>query len=117
MVRTSSFLPLKANDEVRAATCKPDTLDSAVIRSSVMPSLKYSFSLSELMLTKGSTATDFRSWVAGGVPACRDRHTMAPAPTRRTTPSAATPGRRHVLAPALRREPAGAPCIHGRTTR
>src|SRR5438093_1844939 len=59
MVRTSSFLPLKANDEVRAATYNPETLDSVVIRSSVMPSLKYSFSLSELMLTNGSTATDF----------------------------------------------------------
>src|SRR6266852_6255884 len=54
-----SFLPLKANDDVRAATCKPDTLDSAVIKSSVMPSLKYSFSLSELILTNGNTATDF----------------------------------------------------------
>jgi hypothetical protein len=55
----SSFLPLKANDEERAATCRPDTLDRAVIRSSVMPSLKYSFSLSELMFTNGNTATDF----------------------------------------------------------
>src|SRR5713101_5535051 len=54
-----SFLPLKANDDVRAATCKPDTFDSAVIKSSVMPSLKYSFSLSELILTNGNTATDF----------------------------------------------------------
>src|SRR5882724_4161873 len=61
-----SFLPLKANDEVCAATCKPDTFDSAVIKSSVMPLLKYSFSLSELMLTKGNTATDF---LAGGAAA------------------------------------------------
>jgi len=59
----SSLLPLKANADVRDATCRPDTLDSAVIRSSVMPSLKYSFSLSELMLTKGKTATDLRSSV------------------------------------------------------
>jgi hypothetical protein len=59
MLSIGSFLPLKANDEVRAATRKPDTLESAVIKSSVMPSLKYSFSLSELMLTNGNTAIDF----------------------------------------------------------
>src|SRR5262245_63809861 len=63
-----SLFPLKANDEVRAATRRPDTLDSAVIKSLVMPSLKYSFSLSELRLANGSTATDFRP--DGNVTAC-----------------------------------------------
>ena len=35
MARTSSFFPLNAKEDVRAATCRPDTLASAVIRSSV----------------------------------------------------------------------------------
>ena len=43
---------------VREATCRPWTLLSTLINSSAKPSLKYSFSLSELMLTKGSTATE-----------------------------------------------------------
>jgi hypothetical protein len=55
---------LKANDEVRAATRNPDTLESALIKSSVIPSLKYSFSLSELTLTNGNTAVDFYAAVA-----------------------------------------------------
>ena len=55
-VRTSSRAPLKANTEVRDATCSPSTLVSAVISSSVIPSLKYSLSGSALTLTNGSTA-------------------------------------------------------------
>src|SRR5439155_25863082 len=54
----SSVLPLKTNEDVRAGTCSPFIWLSAVHKSSVMPSLKYSFSLSGLMLTNGNTATD-----------------------------------------------------------
>src|SRR5439155_352359 len=55
----SSFLPLNANDEVRALTCKPVIFESAVINSSLTPSLKYSSALSALMFTNGRTAIDF----------------------------------------------------------
>ncbi len=58
MVRTSSRRPLNANTEVRDATTRPSTLASALISSSVIPSLKYSFSGSALALTKGRTAID-----------------------------------------------------------
>ena len=59
MVRTLRLFPLKAKDEVRAATCSSGTLASASISSSVIPSEKYSVSRSALRLTNGSTATDF----------------------------------------------------------
>ena len=54
--RASMSLPLNANVEVRAATRSPGTRASAVANSSVMPSLKYSFSRSGVRLTKGRTA-------------------------------------------------------------
>ena len=54
--RTSSRRPLSANTDVREATLSPSTLPSAWISSSVMPSLRYSFSGSPLALTNGSTA-------------------------------------------------------------
>ena len=54
--RTSACLPLKAKEEVREATCTPGTLASALMISSVIPSLKYSFSGSALMLVSGRTA-------------------------------------------------------------
>ena len=115
MVWMSSFLPLKANDEVRAATCRPDTFDSAVIRSSVMPSLKYSFSLSELMLTNGSTATDFFAGATapdgGALGVCGTRAVGHQPSSTATTPMSAaitptrTPSRRRAgrLPRALRR--------------
>ena len=40
----SSFLPLNANDEVRDATRSACTFESALMISSAMPSVKYSFS-------------------------------------------------------------------------
>jgi len=43
-------------DELRAITKNQRSFDSAVIRSSLMPSEKYSCSGSSLMLVKGSTA-------------------------------------------------------------
>src|ERR1700757_4731739 len=70
MLRMSSVFPLNTKDEVRAGTRNPLTWESAVHKSSVIPSLRYSFSLSELMFTKGSTATDFVPSGAAGV--CRD---------------------------------------------
>jgi hypothetical protein len=58
MVRTSIFLFLNAKEDVRAMTFKPFTVVRALIISSVIPSLKYSFSGSALILTKGRTAMD-----------------------------------------------------------
>src|SRR5437667_10820323 len=55
----SSFLPLKAKQEVRPGTRNPGTLASTLINSSVIPSLKYSSFLSALMFTNGRTATLF----------------------------------------------------------
>ena len=56
MARTSCGLPFSANTDVRDATRNPSTFASASISSSVMPSLRYSFSGSGLALTNGSTA-------------------------------------------------------------
>ena len=58
MVRRSCSLPRKANADVRAITLNSRTLVRALIISSAKPSLKYSFSLSALRFTKGSTAID-----------------------------------------------------------
>ena len=58
MRRTSSFLPLNANADVRAMTFSPGICASALMISSARPSLKYSFSLSPLRLANGSTAID-----------------------------------------------------------
>src|SRR5439155_22314365 len=52
-----AFLPLNTKTDVRAGTRNPLIWDKSVHRSSVSPSLRYSFSLSGLMLTKGNTAT------------------------------------------------------------
>ena len=54
--RTSTSLPLKAKQDVREATCMPGTLARALMISSVIPSLKYSFSGSALMFASGRTA-------------------------------------------------------------
>src|SRR5712692_12013873 len=63
----SSFLPLNANDDVRALTCNPVIFESAVINSSLTPSLKYSSFLSALMFTNGSTAIDLIVFGAAAV--------------------------------------------------
>jgi hypothetical protein len=65
--RTSTSLPLKAKEEVREATWMPGTLARALMISSVIPSLKYSFSGSALMLARGRTAIALRAAAAGGV--------------------------------------------------
>ena len=56
IARTSCGFPLSANTDVRDATRSPSTFASALISSSVMPSLRYSLSGSGLALTNGSTA-------------------------------------------------------------
>src|SRR6266851_4497847 len=58
ILRISCSLPLKANAEVRAMTFSPGILASKFRISSASPSLKYSFSLSALMLAKGRTAME-----------------------------------------------------------
>jgi len=65
--RMSTSFPLKVKEEVREATWMPGTLASALMISSVMPSLKYSFSGSALRLASGSTAMALRAGEAGGV--------------------------------------------------
>src|SRR5205809_960411 len=68
---SASVLPLKAKQDVRPGTRSPGTFASALISSSVIPSLKYSSCLSALMLTNGSTATDFEdSNAAAASPFC-----------------------------------------------
>ena len=52
-------MPLNENDEVRAVTCNCGIFESRFSSSSEIPSEKYSFALSSLMLTNGSTAIDF----------------------------------------------------------
>ncbi len=63
--------PRYVNDELRAITKIERKRDNSVIRSSLMPSAKYSCSGSPLMLAKGSTAIDGRSRrvTAGGTAA------------------------------------------------
>ena len=56
--RSSCCLPLNENADMRAATCRPSTRDSALMMSSAIPSPKYSFCLSSLKFTNGSTAID-----------------------------------------------------------
>ncbi len=56
MARTSWGFPFSANADVRDATRSPATRVSASMSSSVMPSLRYSFSGSGLALTNGRTA-------------------------------------------------------------
>src|SRR5713226_4023255 len=54
---TFAALPLYVKVDVRA-TKRSDILEREVIKSSVIPSLKYSCSRSSLMLVNGSTAID-----------------------------------------------------------
>src|ERR1043165_5211734 len=94
----SAFLPLKANEELRAATRMPGTLPSAVMSSSVIPSEKYSLSRSGLKLVNGSTATEAAAeaagaaaalvWATGGATVRRPARYIAT--TTRTVPAAAS---------------------------
>ena len=71
IARTSCGFPFNANTDVREATRRPSTLASAVISSSVMPSLRYSLSGSPLALANGSTAMP-RPHAATDTPPPRD---------------------------------------------
>src|SRR5262249_4679683 len=65
--------PLNENADVRAATCSPGSCASALMISSEMPSEKYSFSASPLMLANGNTAIDLALGRGGGAADCRER--------------------------------------------
>jgi hypothetical protein len=92
MVRTSSLLPARAKDEVRAATRRPSIRLSVPISSSVRPWLKYSSAGSRLRLAKGSTAMERRASAASAVegPASPDRESASAAPPITRTASAVT---------------------------
>ena len=66
-MRTSSFLPLNWNDEVRAITFGSGECARWSISSSERPSEKYSWSFFSLMSTNGRTAIDFSGdWAGAG---------------------------------------------------
>jgi hypothetical protein len=69
ILRMSSLWPLIAKHDVLAATRSPSIHDKAFSKSSLIPSLRNSFSRSELMFTNGSTAMDLccsrLGWRAG----------------------------------------------------
>src|SRR6184192_2204251 len=58
IARMSCGFPLRANADVREAMRRPSTLVSALISSSLMPSLRYSLSGSALAFTNGSADPD-----------------------------------------------------------
>ena len=62
----SSVVPLKAKVDVRDATPSDLIFESALMISSAMPSVKYSFSGSLLVLVKGSTAIDLTTCAPSG---------------------------------------------------
>src|SRR2546425_8192828 len=70
----SSFFPLNANDDGRATTWSWGSFESALMSSSLMPSLRYSSCGAPLTFTNGSTAIDWPLRPAkAGVPCGRDR--------------------------------------------
>src|SRR5262245_7233487 len=87
-VRRSSFFPLKENDDVRPATLSSGILTSELSSSSVRPSEKYSCSASELMLTKGSTASELVEVVDFGPRFVPSHQNAAAPPTTRRAPAA-----------------------------
>src|SRR6266550_6914118 len=62
----SSVLPLYANDEVRDATLRDLIFEIALMISSAIPSVKYSFSASALMFVNGRTAIDLTTCAPSG---------------------------------------------------
>src|SRR5688572_24638260 len=86
----SVFCPLKANDEVRDATRRPSTRASVLISSSVIPSLKYSWSPAGLRSANGNTARVGGTSVAPAVDAPRVlvlSHMVAAASTASAVPA------------------------------
>src|SRR5437588_8209642 len=69
----SSLFPLNANAEVRDATSSARTFVRALMISSLIPSVKNSFSASALMFVNGNTAIDRRllSVASAGIAAAR----------------------------------------------
>ena len=96
------------NVELREMTNRPETWDSAVMRSSVIPSEKASCCGSPLMLTNGSTAIDglsgsgraMRSIDAGSILGSHGR-CQAAMPAANTATSAAAAGARRQCRRAL----------------
>ena len=72
---TSICCPLKANDDVRAATCSSGMCASTFNSCSLIPSEKYSFSGSPDIFAKGNTAIDRAPLV---ILACGQSHTYQP---------------------------------------
>ena len=68
----ATSLPLNENDEVRAVTCSCGIFASRFSSSSEMPSEKYSFALSSLMFTNGSTAMLFSGMAVSDVVGLRE---------------------------------------------
>src|SRR3974377_982570 len=58
IIPISASLPLNEKEDVRAATCSSLILASELSNSSVSPSEKYSWLVSPLMFTNGSTAIE-----------------------------------------------------------
>ena len=96
--RTSTDLPLNWNDELRAATRSPETVQRASRISSAMPSHIQSWSLPGLMSAKGSTAMDgvAAPTVAGeveesaGEPRCARKYQATPGTAANTPTPAST---------------------------
>src|SRR2546427_659760 len=98
----SSFFPLNANDDGRATTWSWGSFESALMSSSLMPSLRYSSCGAPLTFTNGSTAIDWPLRPAkAGVPCGRDS-TKSPAAASRVAASPAPAARRDVRRPVAR---------------
>src|SRR2546422_731022 len=99
----SSFFPLNANDDGRAPTWSWGSFESALMSSSLMPSLRYSSCGAPLTFTNGSTAIDWPVRPAkAGVPCDRDSTRSPAAAATRVTASPAPAARRDVRRPVSR---------------
>jgi hypothetical protein len=87
MAGIRSTWPLSIIAEVREMTRSAVTLERSEMISSVRPSLKYSFSASELTLVNGRTTMDLRAGTATG--ALTSASTNALAVSKRSTGSSA----------------------------
>src|SRR5438552_14395719 len=105
----SSFFPLNANDDGRATTWSWGSFESALMSSSLMPSLRYSSCGAPLTFTNGSTAIDWPVPPAkAGVPCDRDSTRSPAAAASRVAASPAPAARRDVRRPVSRTRCAGA---------
>src|SRR2546427_287332 len=107
----SSFFPLNANEDGRATTWSWGSFESALMSSSLMPSLRYSSCGAPLTFTNGSTAIDWSVRPAkGGVPCGRDSTKSPAAAASRVaaSPALVPVGVRPSAPPAPRRALPGA---------